>query len=145
MPGGAEQLVQRALDDQRQPEGHQQAVQRIELVQVAQEQPLHHDAQHTDRQRREQQCGPVVDAEPLQPQQRRERAQGVERAVREVDDTHQAKDHRQPETQNGVERAIHQSQHQLSEDDGDRNAEDFSHGTVRRRRAATWVRAGIDP
>ena len=128
LAGGAEHLVQRAFDDERQAEGQQQTVQRIEPVQMAQEQPLDDDAEQADRQRREHQRGPVVDAEQLQPEQRGERAERVEGAVGEIDDAHQAEDHRQPEAQQRVERAVHQPEHQLAEDDGDRNAEDVAHG-----------------
>ena len=127
LAGGAEYLVQRALDDQRQPEGQQQTVQGIEPVQVPQEQPFDDDAEEPDRQRREEQRRPVVDAEILQAEEGGERPQRVEGAVGEVDHAHQAEDHRQPETQQRVERAVHQPEHQLAEDDGDRNAEDFAH------------------
>ncbi len=58
LAGGAEHLVQRALHDQRQPEGQQQAVERIEPVQMPQQQPLDDDAEQSDRQRRQHQRRP---------------------------------------------------------------------------------------
>ncbi len=113
-----------------------------------------------DRQRRQHQRHPVVDAEQLQAEQRGERAERVEGAVGEVDHAHQPEDHRQPEAQQRVERAVHQPERQLAEDHGDRDAEDVGHGALAsggrrgrraappsrwRRGTATRARAGTVP
>ena len=67
---------------------------------------------------------PVVDAELVQPIQRHERAQHVQRAVGEVDDAEQAEDDRQAQAQHRVERAVDQPEQQLAEKGLDRNPED---------------------
>src|SRR6266436_4508361 len=120
--------MQRALDDERKAEGHQQTVQRIEPVQTAEEQPFNDDTEQADRQRREQQGGTVIDSEQLQPEEGGERTQGIKGAVGEVDDAHQAEYHREPEAEQSVERSVYEAEHQLPGYDCHGNAEDFAHG-----------------
>ena len=119
--------MQRAFDDERQADGHEQTVQGIEPVETAQQQPFHQNTEQADHQRREQQRDPVIDSEPLQPEQGGERTQGIKGAVGEVDDAHQAKYQGEPEAEHGVERSVHEAEHQLPGYDCDGNAEDFGH------------------
>ena len=49
----AEEIAEDALDDQREPEGQQQPVEMVELVEPLQEQPLDDDAGDPDHDRRD--------------------------------------------------------------------------------------------
>jgi hypothetical protein len=122
--------AEHAFEDQRQAEGEEQAVQRVEPVQALEHQALDDDAEDADDQRREDQRPPVVHAPGVQHDPGGEGADHVQRAVREVHDVEQAEDHREAEAEHGVERAIHQPQHQLAEEGLVGDAEDF-HGRFR--------------
>src|SRR2546430_6050582 len=65
--------------------------------------PFHQNTEQADHQRREQQRDPVIDSEPLQPEQGGERTQGIKGAVGEVDDAHQAKYQGEPEAEHRSE------------------------------------------
>ena len=66
----------------------------IEPIEAAQEQQFDDHSEQCDRQRRENQRGPVIHAEGLQPDVRGEGAEHVERAMREIHDAEQSEDHR---------------------------------------------------
>jgi hypothetical protein len=126
-PGHAEERAEEAFDQQREAEGQQQAIQVIELVQVAQQQALDDHAEGADQQRRQHQHHPVVQPEVGQPQVGEHRAHHVQRAMGEVDDVEQAEDHRQPEREDRVEAAVDQPEQQLPQEGLQRNTEDLRH------------------
>jgi hypothetical protein len=62
LAGDAVLAAEDAFQDQRQAEGEQQAVQRVEPVQPLEDQAFDDDAEDADDQRREDERPPVVDA-----------------------------------------------------------------------------------
>ena len=62
-PGNAVDLAEHALDDQGQAEGQQQPVEMVEVVEPAQEQAFHDDAEGAHHNRGDEQRQPVVDPE----------------------------------------------------------------------------------
>ena len=62
-PRRAVLLAEQALDDERQPEGQQQAVEVIEVIEARDEQPLDDDADDADDDRRQHQRPPVGNAD----------------------------------------------------------------------------------
>ncbi len=120
-------MAERAFDDERQPEGQQQAVEVVEPVEPLQEQPLDRDAGGTDQDRRQHQGGPIADVEIVEQQECREGAHHVLGAVGEIDDVQHAENDREPEAQQRIERAVDQPHQELAEQRRRRNAEDFDH------------------
>ena len=118
-----------ALDDQRQPEGEQQPVKVIELVEPLQKQSLDDDAGDADQNRRDDQRRPIAKARILQEQIGRKGAHHVLGAVAEVDDVEHAEDNGQPQAEQRIERAVDQADQQLPEQRLRRDAEDFEHGS----------------
>src|SRR5262249_40354546 len=68
---------------------------------------------------------PVADADLVQQEVRRECAQHVLGAMREVDDVEKAEDHGQPERKQRIERPVDQANQQLAEQRLGRDAEDL--------------------
>ena len=104
----------------------------IELVEPLQEQPLDDHADGADQDRHDNERDPVIQADILQQEERREGAQHVLGAVREVDDVEHAEDDGEAKAQQRVERAVDQPEQQLPEQRLRRNAEDFEHEPVTR-------------
>ena len=103
------------LDDERQTEGQQQAVHRVTVVDPADHQPLHDEAEQRGRQRRDQQRAPEAD-------RRRQHeceiaAQSQEVAMREVDDVAEVQDQRKTERHQHVERTDDQPIGYIEQDD----------------------------
>ncbi len=119
--------AEHALDEQREPQRQQQAVEVVELVDPAQQQPLDRHAEKADDERRRDEHHPVVDAEIRTRHPGEQRPQHEQCAMREVDDVQQAEDHRQPQAEDGVERAVDQPQQELAQQGRQRDTEDF-HG-----------------
>ena len=112
---GAEIILEHALDDQREAEGQQQAVELIEPRQPSQHGPFEDHAENADHDRREEQRPPIVDAEHVEQEIGAERAHHIERAMGEIDDVEHAEDHGEAETEQRVERAVDQADQQLGE------------------------------
>src|ERR1700724_1790804 len=85
----------------------------IETRQPLQHGPCEDHAENTDRDRRDDQRRPISDVHHAQQKIRAERAQHVERAVREIDDVEHAEDHGKPKTEQRIERAVDQSHQEL--------------------------------
>jgi hypothetical protein len=126
-PGRAELVAEKPLDDQRQPECQQQAVEVIELVQACEHRPFDDDTENADGNRREQKRPPVAEAEVLQQEPCAESSHHVLRAVSKVDDVEQPEDHGEPERKHRVKRPVDQPDQELAEQRLRRDAEDFSH------------------
>ena len=103
-----------ALDDQREPEGQQQAVEMVEPGDALEQRALDDGAERADDERREDQRAPIIDAGQLQQEIGDEGADHVERAVGEIDDVEHAEDDGEAEAQQRVERAVDQPDHQLA-------------------------------
>ena len=116
--GGAEIVLEQALEDERQAEGEQEAVERIETGEPLEEQPLDHGPYGADDQRRQDQRIPVIEAGQGQQEIGGEGAHHVERAVREIDDIQHAEDDGKAEAEQRVERAVDQPDEQLAESAG---------------------------
>ena len=102
-PIGAPDGANDVLHDEGEPEGQQQRIERITLVQAANEQDLDHQTQHTGKQRRNHQSTP-------EPQARLQRVSEISRqrhegTLGEVDGVVEAQDERQPQRQQRIERA----------------------------------------
>src|SRR5574343_1851027 len=132
--GNAELVPEDALDDQRQAEGQQQAVEVVELVESAQHQAFDQHPDDADDQRRGDQRHPVVDAEAGQRDPGDKGPHHVLRTMAEIDDVQQAEDDRQPEAENGVERAVDQPNQQLAAQQRGRDSENFHEGLRPRRK-----------
>ncbi len=124
---GAVLVPEQALDDQRNAEGEQQAVEVVQLVQPLEHEALDQHAGDADHDGRDQQRPPVADAQLVEQQPGHEGAHHVLGAVREVDDVEQTEDHGQPQREQGVERAVDQPDQQLPEQGRGGNAEDLGH------------------
>ena len=123
-------IARHALDDQRQAEGQQQAVEMVELVEPLQEQSLDDHAGDADQHRRDDQRRPIADAGILQQQIGGEGAHHVLGAVAEIDDVEHAEDHGKAEAQQRVERAVDQPDQELSEQRVRRDAKNFKHANA---------------
>ena len=111
------------------PNVSKQAVEGIELVEVAQQQALDRDPDHRDRGRRQEQRQPVVDPQPIQCQHGGIGAQHVKGAMGEIHHAQQPEDDREAEAQHGVEGTVDQPEHELAQDDDDGDAEYLRHGS----------------
>ena len=127
LPRRAVIIAEQAFDDQRQAEGEQESVERIEAAQLLQQHPLDDDAERADQDRHDHQRRPIIDAEILQQHIGDEGAHHVLRAVGEIDDVEHAENDGEPETQERVERAVDQAEQKLAEQRLRRDAEDFEH------------------
>ena len=127
LAGDAEPVAERAFDDEREAEGEEQAVERVEAVEARQGEALDDDAEEADEERRQDERRPVADAEIGEQQVADEGAEHVERAVGEVDDAQQAEDDREAEAEHRVERAVDQADEELAEEGLDGDAEDHGH------------------
>ena len=125
--GAAVVVAEQALDHQRQPEGQQQAVEMVQMIQPADHSPLQDHAERADDQRRQDQRREIADAGVLQQHPGGEGAHHEQRAMREVDDVQHAEDHREPQRQHRVERAVDQPEQELAEQQRARDAEDHDH------------------
>src|SRR5690606_10211132 len=110
LAGYAVEAAEQAFDEQCQAKGEQQAVERIELVEAAQQQAFEDDAEQAHDHGGHEQHDPVVQPQVLQAHPGDEGPQHVERAVGEVDDVEQAEDDGQPQREHGVERAVDQAE-----------------------------------
>src|SRR6185369_4524199 len=107
------EIAEEALDDQGKPEGEEEPIEMVELVEPLQEQPLDDDAGDADRDRRDDDRPPIAEPGILQEKEGREGAQHVLGAVGEVDDVEHAEDDGEPETEQRVERAVDEPDQQL--------------------------------
>ena len=110
------------MNDQRETERQQQTVKMIELVEAREHRALDQHAECTDDDRRDQQRPPVTDAGLVQQKPRAERTHHVLRAVGEIDDVEEPKDHREAERQHRVERAVDEADEQLAKEGLHRDA-----------------------
>ena len=113
---GAPQAFADIAEDENEPEGQQYLVEVAALVQRTDEHPFH---QHRRRHRRDPahaQREPEVAGE-LRQRVGRERADHEERAVRDVDDVHQAEDQRQAGGHHEQQHAQDQAVEQLCNDE----------------------------
>ncbi len=108
-------MAERALDDEREAERQQQAVEMIKPVEPLQEQPLDDDADGADQDRHQHQRGPIADVEIVEQQEGREGAHHVLGAVGKIDDVQHAENDREPEAQQRIERAVDQPHQELAE------------------------------
>ena len=102
-PGDAVALLDRLDDDEREAEGEQEVVERVELEQPSHEQALHEhpEAEHDDRHDHEGR--PEADAQLGEQHRCDDGAEHVAGAVREVDDPEHAEDDGQAECGQCVE------------------------------------------
>ena len=140
--GDAEFLAQQAFDHQRDAEGQQQPVHRVEPVTAPQHEHFHQHAEDGHQQGRDDQRHPVVQPEAVEHVPGQKGAQHVQHAMREVHDVQHAEDHRQAEAQQRVERTVDHAHQQLREQCLRRHAKEghcrvsFRHRW--RRAAARW-------
>ena len=120
-------VAEHALDDEREAEGQEQAVEVIEVVEPTQEEALDQDAGEADDDRRDDECPPVIQTGVLQQEISRKGAHHVLGAVREIDDVEQSEDDGETEAQQRIERTVDQPDQQLPEQGLRGNAEDFEH------------------
>ncbi len=106
-------LAEHALDDQGEAKGQQQAVKRVETIDMAQQRALDGDPDDADGERRQQQGRPIAEAQPVQQEPGAKGAQHVLGAMRKVDDVQKAEDDREAEAQHGIEGAVDQPDQQL--------------------------------
>ena len=110
------------LDHHRQPEGQQQAQDRIGAVEAAKQQPLDDDAEAADDDRRGDECAGKADA--VRQDDREIGADGVEAAMREIDDAAEREDQREAERDQQVIGADQQSVENLLEEEDELHAGD---------------------
>ena len=99
---------------ERQAEGEQQAVERIEPRQALEEQPLDDGADGADQERRQDERPPVVEAGDLEQEIGGESAHHVEGAVGEIDDRQHAENDGEAEAEQRVERAVDEPDQKLA-------------------------------
>jgi len=88
----------------------------IEPRDMAKQQPLDRDTEEADDERRDDQRGPVADAEPIQQKPGAKRAEHILRAMGEVDDVEKAENDGEAEAQHRIERAVDQPDEELREE-----------------------------
>src|SRR6476646_9654252 len=126
--GRAEKIAKDALDDERETKRQQQPIEMIEVLQALKEKTLDDHADDADNDRCDDDRPPVAEPEVLQQKERRERAQHVLGAVREIDDVQHAENDREPQAQERIKRAIDQPEQELTEQGLRRDSEDLEHG-----------------
>src|SRR6266481_4453204 len=127
--GRAEHDAQALLDHHREPEGQQQAQDRIGAVEAAKQQPLDRDADETDGERRHDEGARKPDT--VCQDDREIGADRVEAAVREIDDAAEREDQRQAECDQKVISADQEAVENLLE------YEDELHAATLRERTGT--------
>ena len=105
------------LDHHRQAEGQQQAQDRIGAIEAAKQQPLDHDADHADEDRRDDERAGKADAR--RQDDREIGADGVEPAMREIDDAAEREDQREAERDQQIVGADQEAVENLLEDEDD--------------------------
>src|SRR5215469_9503847 len=80
---------------------------------VAQQQMLDRNAEDADRDRRKDERCPITNAQRVQQKPRAKGTEHILRAMREIDDVQQPKDHRQAEAQHRVKRTVDESDEEL--------------------------------
>ncbi len=117
------------LDHHREPEGQQQAQDRIGAVEAAKQQPLDRDADETDGERRHDEGARKPDT--VRQDDREIGADRVEAAVREIDDAAEREDQRQAECDQKIISADQEAVENLLE------YEDELHAATLRERTGT--------
>ena len=84
------------MNDERQAEGKEQAVERVEAGEPLEEQALDDRPDRADNQRREDKGEPIIEARILEQEISGEGPHHIERAVGEIDDREHAENDRQP-------------------------------------------------
>src|SRR5262249_7856606 len=120
--GCAEHDAQALLDHHREPEGQEQAQNRIGAVEAAKQQPLDRDADETDGERRHDERAREPDA--VRQDDREIGADRVKATVREIDDAAEREDQRQAERDQKVISADQEAVENLLE------YEDELHATI---------------
>ena len=92
--GAAPKTMRRPFDHHRQPEGQEQAQDRIGAIEAAKQQALGRDPDHADDDRRDNER--TSKADPRREDDREIGADGVEPAVRQIDDAAEREDQRKP-------------------------------------------------
>jgi hypothetical protein len=90
-------------EDEREAEGEQEVVERVEVEQPPHEQPLHEDAEQEHDDRHEDEGDPEVHLELGEQDGGKDGPEHVGRAVGEVDDAEDAEDHGEAERGEGIE------------------------------------------
>ena len=106
-------------DDQREAERHHQEGVRVAPVKTAQDDELERPADQPDDERGDGQRDPEA-ARPAHQRVADERAQHVERAMREIDDAHDAEDEGQADAEEEQQRGLRQRIDALVEEEGER-------------------------
>ena len=109
----------------------------VEMVDALQHQPLEHDAEQADHDRRQHQRRPERHVEDAEHQPGGEGAHHVLRAVREVDHVQHAEDHGEAQAQHGVEGAVDQAEQELAEQGLGRDSDELEHGVYTPRYACS--------
>ncbi len=109
-------LLEDALDDEGETEGQQQAIERVETAQAADQQAVDDDAGEADEDGGEQQRLPIADAKIVQQHPGDEGAHHILRAMGEIDDVEHPEDERQAEAQHGVEGAVDDAKQKLAKE-----------------------------
>src|SRR5262249_52421827 len=108
------------LDHHREPESQEQAQNRVGPIKATKQQALDRDANETDRERRHDKRAGETDA--VRQDHREISADGVEAAMREIDDAAERKDQRQPERDQQVIGADQDAVEDLLEDEDELHA-----------------------
>ncbi|MCY1391038.1 hypothetical protein D9M71_58660 [compost metagenome] len=109
---GAEELQQQVLQDDRQPEGHQQRRQDVVAEGAVEQLPLQAVADHEHHRHHQRQAGQRRQAEHFHHHQGQVGRQHDEVAVGDVDQAHDAEHQRQADREHGVETAEQRALHQ---------------------------------
>ena len=125
---GAVGHAKAAFEHQHQAEGEQQAVDRVQAVQAAQQPAFEHTAERTHDERHQHDGGPVAPAQVELQHPRAERPHHEESAVREIDDAQQPENDREPQAEHGIEAAVDQAQHHLTRQHRQGKTEYLNHG-----------------
>ncbi len=114
---GAKGDEQRILDNDREPERHQQDVAIVAVAGRADDKALQNVAEPEKQQRQRHRREVRIEAEHFIGKERGEHGRGQQRAVGEVDDVQHAVDQRQPERDQGIHGPGQQSvEHRRNED-----------------------------
>src|SRR5690606_19635555 len=120
-------ITERTLDHEREAEGKEQAIERIEIIKPRQRYALDNCATKPNDKRGEDQRWPIADAEPAQQEIASKGTQHILRAMGKVDDAQKSEDNGKAKAQHGIERAIDEADQQLSEQCLQRYSKNHSH------------------
>lgn len=128
LAGRAVEIAEGAFDGERQAEGEEEAVERIERIEPSQHRAFDNGADEADEKGRENERRPIADAQIGEQQPGHEGAEHILRTVGEVDDAQEPEDDGEAEAQERIEGAVDEPDQQLPEEGLEGNSENHRHG-----------------